>query len=122
MLNSQTFFIADRTSFDVMDGAYVVGLANGNGENGYLMLQRSTKDSDGVDGIYIELNDQVYSGYKLIKDCQISRMSVTINLLRPLAGVHVMQVQLAIADESFNKFIEGIKIIFQNQQAQLTIL
>lgn len=109
-------------SFDVMDGAYVAGLANGNGENCYLMFQRSTKDSNGVEGIYIELNDQANSGCKLIKDCTIARMNVNINLLRPLAGVREIQVQLAVTDESFNKFLEGIKIIFQNQHAQLVIL
>ena len=112
-------FTADTATYDMIDGAHVVGLAIDDGADGYLMLQRSGEDDPDDWGIYVELNDQANSGYGLVRECRISRQTIEIDLSQPLAGATVIQVSLAVGDDAFGRFTEGLKAIFRDNQGQL---
>lgn len=114
-------FTADTATYDVIDGAHVVGLAIGQGEEGYLLFQRTGDDDPDDSGIHIELNDQANSGYGLVKECRVSRDMVELDLGKPVLGTTSIQVRLAVDDPTFTRFAEGMKSIFRGCHDQLRI-
>jgi len=114
-------FTADTATYDMIEGAHVVGLAIGIGADVYLILQRSGIEGPDDWGIYIELNDQANSGYGLVRECRIGCDTVEIDLNKPLAGVTAIKISLAVDDVAFNRFLEGMKDIFRDYHNQLKI-
>jgi hypothetical protein len=114
-------FTADTATYDVIEGAHVAGLAIGQGEEGYLLFQRSGEDDPDDFGIHIELNDQANSGYGLVKECRVGRGMVELDLEEPLLGTTSIQVVLTVDDPTFTRFAEGMGKIFRGCHNQLKI-
>jgi len=114
-------FTTDTATYDIIEGAHVVGLAFTASTDGYLMFQRS-KDPDPDDcGVYIELNDQANSGYDLVRECRIDRHAVEIDLSQTLAGFATIHVKLAVDDDSFTRLLDGLKKIFRGCHDQVNL-
>jgi len=121
MHGEQMTFTADTAAYDMLEGAHVAGLAVGNGTAAYLMLQRSGDDDPDDWGIYLELSDQASSGYGLVRECRVSRQAVEVDLNEPLAGTTSIRVELAVDDDAFSKFTEGMGAVFRGDHDQLKI-
>lgn len=70
-----------------------------DGSSDYVLLQLATEFDDqdrvtGMDGIYLEINDQARSGYKLVHRIEVDRNAVTI---------HFSPQQIGLPDD-FNPF------------------
>lgn len=114
-------FTADTATYDIINGAHVAGLAIGDGVNGYLLFQRCD-ETDAEDwGIYLELNDEVNSGYEIIKECKITRSTVMVELTTDFINEKSIEVSLAVEDEAFNRFVTGIREIFRGNLDLLKI-
>ena len=114
-------FTADTATYDVIDGAHVAGLAIGDGSADYLMFQRSLENDCADRGIYVELNDQINSGYDLVQTCRIQRQELVVDLTEPVGGADAIRVKLSIEDKPFRRFVDGMKIIFRGKEKQLII-
>lgn len=112
-------FVADMATFDEIEGALVVGLAMGDGGEGYLLFQRSTPDAPKDCGVYLEYNDQGYSGYNLVAGFRVSRGRVEVDLSKPLGNlkdVTGIDVDLRVDDVSYERFLRGLKQVFREEE------
>lgn len=97
----------------------------------FLSLQRSAeglrKDLEDweADGLYVELDDQVYSGYGVVRECRLSRGMLSVDLETPpedLDDVEGFDVELAIDDKSFDALKAGLPRIVEGSLAQLVVV
>ena len=111
-------FTADTATFDEVDEALVAGLAVGDGTEAYLLFQRSAADGPDDLGVHLEYNDQATSAYNLISACRLSRRRVEVDLsgsLGSLRGVEGFDVVLAVDDEAFKRFADGLTRVFRGE-------
>lgn len=96
----------------------------------FLSLQRSAeglrKDLEDweADGLYVELDDQVYSGYGVVRACRLSRGMFSIDLEAPLDELEEIKgfdVELAIDDKSFDALKAGLPRIIEGSLAELVV-
>ncbi len=113
MMDSKMKYKADTLTFDHYNETYVCGLAIGEGDAEYLILQRRSIDDEDDWGIHLETNDQILSDYNLIKSCSLSRDKFEIHLNETS---NVISIQLLATDEVFENFSNGLKKIFRNTE------
>jgi hypothetical protein len=85
------------------------------------MLQRCAEGEPEDWGIYVELNDQINSGYGLIRHCTIRRDRLELDLTRPLSGFSRLHVVLSVEDSTFDRSVAGVREIFRGNLHLLTL-
>jgi hypothetical protein len=118
-LSGSLAFIADKATYDLIEGAHVAGLAVGDGADGYLLFQRGPEADPDDWGIHLEFNDQANSGYDVIRECRVGRGTVEVDLAKPLNGVIAIKVALSVGDQQFVSFLAGMRMIFRGQEDRL---
>ncbi|MDR3623206.1 MAG: Imm10 family immunity protein [Paludisphaera borealis] len=97
----------------------------------FLSLQRSAEGLRGdledweADGLYVELDDQVYSGYGVVRECRLSRGMLSVDLETPIEDdeeIEGFDVELAIDDKSFDALKAGLPRIIEGSLAQLVVV
>lgn len=128
-------FQATRGSFQEDEEVLAAGFATSEDwedkDGHYLSLQRSAeglrKDLEDweADGLYVELDDQVYSGYGVIRACRLSRRLLSIDLETPIEDAEEIEgfdVELAIDDKSFDALKAGLPRIVEGSLAELVVV
>lgn len=127
-------FRAIRSYFQEDEELLAVGFDTGvdwSRKDGHqLSLQRSAeglrKDLEDweADGLYIEFDDQVYSGYGVVRTCRLSRRVLSVDLEGPPGDpdeVEGFDVELAIDDKSYDALVAGLPRIVEGSLAELTV-
>lgn len=128
-------FQATRGSFQEDEEVLAAGVATSEDwedkDGHYLSLQRSAeglrKDLEDweADGLYVELDDQVYSGYGVVRACRLSRRLLSIDLETPIEDAEEIEgfdVELAIDDKSFDALKAGLPRIVEGSLAELVVV
>lgn len=131
----RTTFRATRAFFQEDEELLAAGFDTGadweEKDGHFLSLQRSAeglrKDLEDweADGLYVELDDQVYSGYGVVRECRLSRGMLSVDLETPpedLDDVEGFDVELAIDDKSFDALKAGLPRIVEGSLAQLVVV
>ncbi len=96
----------------------------------FLSLQRSAEglrndmEDWEADGLYVELDDQVYSGYGVVRECRLNRNMLSVDLSGPLDGlddIEGIDVELAIDDKTFDLLRAGLPRIIEGSLASLVV-
>lgn len=102
-----------------------VGMANADGSH-YLMLHRSQPFDDPEDwGVYVEVNDQRYSGYDCISSCELSQNRLLVRMVEPLGdnnSIESVEVQFKPNGRLSSDFIKRLRAIFTGREELLHIL
>lgn len=127
-------FRAVRSYFQEDEELLAVGFDTGadwSRKDGHrLSLQRSAeglrKDLEDweADGLYIELDDQAYSGYGVVRACRLGRRMFSVDLEGPLGDpdeVEGFDVELAIDDKSYDVLVAGLPRVVEGSLAELTV-
>jgi len=116
--------LIDTLTYDLIDGAHVVGLARGDGTANYMMFQRSPVGDPNDLGIYFEYDDQNNSGYNVIAACRVSQKRIEIDFSKPFPtvnGILGIDADYQVDSVTFQCFIEGLKQVFRNEEVKLSI-
>ena len=82
----------------------------------YVMFQRHPEfDTDDDDGVYIEIHDQLYSGYSLIEHCTLTPDGLIVALNTTLRSCSRIDATLDIRPAERDSFVEMLHRIFTNQ-------
>jgi len=116
-------FHASDVEFEDEDDVFYVNFINNNGDKiEYIMLQnpREYLEQDvslGMDKIYIERNDQIFSSYGGIESVNIHRGSIKIALAdeaaKKLGNIDEIEIDFDISDEQFQGLISMLRNIFK---------
>jgi hypothetical protein len=89
------------------------------------MFQRGYPFGDEEDdGVYVEVNDQCFSGYDAVSMCEVSASAMKVTLGRPLGSkgqVTGVEVRFAHGNAPPPQFIEHLRSIFTSRESQLRI-
>ncbi len=113
-------FSASNVSFAEEDNVLTVGFASTESD-AYVLFQRDLNFGGPDDeGVYIELNDQVNSGYSLVTKCVVAPNQLIVMLAQPLLQSQRIVVDLAqLGDE--NDFVAELSRIFTDCGNQFAI-
>jgi len=78
-------FQATESAFEVTDYALICGVSDER--DAYVTLQRAPEGIADDEGVYIEYNDQINSGYDQIRRCSLERRQFSIDLVRPFRNL-----------------------------------
>jgi hypothetical protein len=102
-----------------------VGMADADSRR-YLMLHRSQPFDDPEDwGVYVEVNDQGYSGYDCISSCEVSPVRMYVRMSKPLGrGNPVESVEVKFRPElrPSRALIARLRAIFTGREDLLRVL
>jgi len=117
-------FTANTASFDEIEETLIAGLATGDGSQGYLIFQRSLPVANDQDdrGVYLEYNDQAYSAYNAILNCQVSRDRIEVKLSKSLGNLNNVKIfvaEIQVDDSSYKRFLDGLKQVFRGEASNL---
>jgi hypothetical protein len=113
-------FIATAVSTDQDDDYLIATLDSEAAE--YVMLQRFPDfGSDDDAGIYVEINDQINSGYAVIESCTISGTNFHLSFSTQIGGYTRVDVALAIPPNQRLAFTAMLHRIFTGYSSLLTI-
>lgn len=113
-------FSASKVSFSEEDNVLTVGFASTESD-AYVLFQRDLNFGGPDDeGVYIELNDQINSGYSLVTKCVVAPNQLIVLLAQPLLQSQRIVVDLArLGDE--NDFVTELSRIFTDCWNQFAI-
>jgi hypothetical protein len=113
-------FIATTASTDENEDCLIATLDSEAAQ--YIMLQCSPDfGSDDDVGIYVEINDQINSGYNVIKSCAVSGTNFHLSFNTQLCGYTRVDVVLAIPPNQRLEFTAMLHRIFTGHSDLLTI-
>jgi hypothetical protein len=121
-------FRAHQAAVAEENGAVSCGFSGNDstGREHYLTLQASSVDHDTDDwGIYLELDDQINSGYNRVEKCRLRREQLSVDVRQPLGkltDVDGFDIILALEQESYDDIQRGLLQVFRRAPAALTIL
>jgi hypothetical protein len=108
---------AEIVSFDQSEEAYTLGFAHeANGEiSEYLILERSTHSEDD-DGVHLEIDDQIHSGYNLVQSVLISEGFIDFELSKELGNPSARRIKVKFdaTPENKNKVQTGFNRILHD--------
>ena len=116
-------FQATKSAFEVTEYALICGVSDGR--DTYLTLQRAPEGIADDEGVYIEHNDQINSGYDQIRRCTLERRRFAIDLVRPfrnLPEIDGFDVELNINDSDYAQLRMGLQRIFRGQLHVLSVV
>lgn len=95
---------ADVVTLTLEDGTCTLGFATRSAQypNEYLILQRA-EDGRSDPGIYVEVDDQLYSGYGLVAHARAENHRLELNLKRPLGGTPAASFVVTFAESPTNE-------------------
>lgn len=119
-------FSAHEARTDARDGALSCGFSGPDaaGRTQDLVLQSATDpDVDDGWGVYLEFDDQINSGYDLVRSCRLRRDRIAIDLRKPLERPHVdgFDVTLKLSDEAYDDVRAGLERIFEQSAGILIV-
>ena len=101
-----------------------VGMADEDGRQ-YLMLHRSQPFGDAEDwGVYVEVNDQRYSGYDCISSGQLSAGRMLVRMSKPLGGgnpIESVEVKFDPSRQPSREWIARLRAIFTGREHLLRV-
>jgi hypothetical protein len=77
-------FTATTATLEEIEGVVVVDLSAVDPTLGCLLLQRRAPDDPQNWGVYLEYNDQAFSGYDAVASYRLSRKRLAVDLSKPL--------------------------------------
>ena len=102
-----------------------VGMATADSRQ-YLMLHRSQPFDDPEDwGVYVQVNDQGYSGYDCISLCELSAERMLVRMSKPLGrGKPVESVEVKFKPERrpSRELVARLRAIFTGREELLRVL
>jgi hypothetical protein len=102
-----------------------VGMADATGSH-YLMLHRSQPFDDLEDwGVYVEVDDQLLSGYDCISSCELSPDRMVVRMAEPLSPskpIDAVEVKFSAAHRPSPELIARLRAIFTGREERLRIV
>jgi hypothetical protein len=102
-----------------------VGMADADSRQ-YLMLHRSQPFDDPEDwGVYVEVNDQGYSGYDCVSSCELSPERMVVRMSEPLGRgnpVESVEVKFKPDRRPSPALIARLRAIFTGHEQLLRVL
>ena len=102
-----------------------VGMADADGCQ-YIMLHRSQPFDDPEDwGVYVEVNDQGYSGYDCISSCELSPDRMVVRMSKPLGRgdpIELVDVKFKPDRRPSPELIARLRSIFTGRIELLRVL
>jgi hypothetical protein len=101
-----------------------VGMADADNSH-YVMLHRSQPFGDPEDwGVYVEVNDQDYSGFDRIASCELSRDRMLVRMSEPLGSnlpVESVEVKFKPGRRPSSEFVARLRAIFTGREELLHV-
>lgn len=117
-------FIADEAG-TVSEGEFVVAGVRSSTDGQYLSFQRSLPvGSEEDEGVHVELNDQINSGYDKVARCVISRTLLRVDLnalIGPAGTCRGIEVQLQLESDTWATFVANLRRVFAGREELLSI-
>jgi hypothetical protein len=112
----QLTFLADDNQFAADEDTLSCALRgrDPSGTEHYLILQRSTEDASSPkdEGVYVEFDDQVRSGYGLMRRCRLDGQRLSLDLNEygaALIGAEGFDIILTLHDPSNIQIQDGLR-------------
>ena len=90
------------------------------------MLQRSQPFGDAEDwGVYVEVDDQLLSGYDCVADCELTTERMVVRLTEPLGRskpVEEVEVRFTDGYRPSPEFVSRLRAIFAGREGRLRIV
>jgi hypothetical protein len=93
-------------------GVHVCGIRGANDQ--HVLFQRGEADATASD-IHFEYGDQANGGYNFVRECQLSRRRLIIELSKPIRSmpdVAGIDVSLEVDESAFQALRNGLETIF----------
>lgn len=114
-------FIAKTAHASEEDGCYTVGFADDEFDHIHFVLLQRASEFDaqdielGMDGEYIEIDDQANSAYKLVESAIFDRSLFCINLKPNHSGIDRIKIDLTQTDFDEAKMVKLLLEIIPNK-------
>ncbi len=119
--NMNISFTAVNADFEYDEYALIVSL---EGMESSLSFQRDSEQNFEDAGLYIQFGEQQNGDYECVRYCHLSRTNIEVVLSRQLGNlgnVNGFHINLDIADESYEKLLEGLLRVFRDMSGYLKI-
>ncbi|REJ66346.1 MAG: hypothetical protein DWQ31_14855 [Planctomycetota bacterium] len=117
-------FVATICGTEESEFGLVAGIATENSAT-YLLFQRNqTAGNDEDDGIYVELNDQINSGYNQIENCTVCREYLKVTFIEPIdpqKKYDQVVASMSMPWEARERFVAVLKRIFVGFEGLLNV-
>jgi hypothetical protein len=107
------------------DPAFLEAFLTNGDRSQYLAFQRGQPFGDDEDwGVYVEVNDQGFSGYDKIALCELSNDAIRVSLATPLGRPGIVDaIEVAFAPGACPpNLVECIRSIFTGRESLLRVL
>ena len=119
-MSKQLTFVATEAGVDENDDCLIATLDSGADK--YIMFQRSPEfGSLDDDGVYVEVNSQIYAAYDSVGSCSATNAQFDLHLTSPLNGFTEIHATLSMPQEDLHEFLDMLRRIFTGRESLLKI-